>query len=73
MAKATIKATSAEPATVPEGMDPAIWREGNMAKENAPNPFTEGTPQFDTWAAGYAARPEPEAEPGSGDEDLTFR
>ena len=56
---------------VPEGLDVALYGQGRLDGARArdsgvevPNPCGEGTPQFQSWAAGYAAGKVPdEPEP----------
>ena len=59
---------------IPPEYDTAIYSQGKISKEageEEQNPFTEGTPQFESWAAGYAAGvfPPPPETPLARDDD----
>jgi hypothetical protein len=64
---------------VPEGMDTAIFRQGEEdgLREVATgvvktNPFAEGTHQADSWAAGYAAGKPADPPVSRGTKSKTF-
>jgi hypothetical protein len=66
---------------IPPEFDTAIYSQGKLDKENGleeDNPFEEGTPQFESYAAGYAAGVAPEGplattQEGEDDDEVDSR